>query len=175
MLKVLVYAYCEKIYSSRRIAKALRENIHFMWISGENTPDSRTINTFRNSRMKPVIDEVFTAVLEYLVEDGYVKLENYFLDGTKIEANANKHKVVWAKRNEYYQKRVREQIKGLLGQIEKANEAENDEYGDDDLEELGGHSKEDINSERLKKKIEELKDSLLWASVFTNVLEISPV
>jgi transposase len=58
MLKVLVYAYCEKIYSSRRIAKALRENIHFMWLSGENTPDFRTINAFRSSRMKPVMDEV---------------------------------------------------------------------------------------------------------------------
>lgn len=160
MLKVLVYAYCEKIYSSRRIAKALRENIHFMWISGENKPDFRTINAFRSSRMKPVIDEVFTAVLEYLVEGGYVKLENYFLDGTKIEANANKHKVVWAKRNENYQKRVGEQIKGLLNEIEKANEAENEEYGDNDLEELGGNNKEDINSERLKKKIDELNQRL---------------
>ncbi len=160
MLKVLVYAYCEKIYSSRRVAKALRENIHFMWISGENTPDFRTLNAFRSSRIKPVIDEIFTAVLEYLVEGGYVKLENYFLDGTKIEANANKHKVVWAKRNENYQNRVKEQIKGLLDEIEKANEAENEEYGDDDLEELGGNSKEDINSERLKKKIEELNQVL---------------
>ncbi len=160
MLKVLIYAYCEKIYSSRRIAKALRENIHFMWISGENTPDFRTINAFRSSRMRPVIDEVFTAVLEYLVEGGYVKLENYFLDGTKIEANANKHKVVWEKRNENYQKRVREQIKGLLDEIEKANEVENEEYGDEDLEELGGNSQEDINSERLKKKIDELNQRL---------------
>ena len=160
MLKVLVYAYCEKIYSSRRVAKALRENIHFMWISGENTPDFRTINSFRSSRMKPVIDEVFTSVLEYLVEGGYVKLENYFLDGTKIEANANKHKVVWSKRNENYQKRVREQIKGLLDEIEKANEAENEKYGDDDLEELGGNGQEDINSERLKKKIDELNQRL---------------
>jgi transposase len=160
MLKVLVYAYCEKIYSSRRIAKALRENIHFMWLSGENAPDFRTINSFRSSRMKPVIDEVFTAVLEYLVEGGYVKLENYFLDGTKIEANANKHKVVWAKRNENYQKRVKEQIKGLLGEIERANEAENEEYGDDDLEELGGNGKEDLHSERLKEKMDELNQRL---------------
>ena len=160
MLKVLVYAYCEKIYSSRRIAKALRENIHFMWISGGNTPDFRTINAFRCTRLKAAVDEVFTSVLEYLIEGGYVKLENYFLDGTKIEANANKHKVVWAKRNENYQKRVREQIQGLLEKIEKANEEENEEYGDEDLEELGGNGKEDINSERLKKKIDELNQRL---------------
>ena len=47
LLKVLVYAYAERIYSSRRIAKALRENIYFMWISGESRPDFRTINDFR--------------------------------------------------------------------------------------------------------------------------------
>jgi transposase len=67
LLKVLVYAYAEKIYSSRRIAKALRENIHFMWISGENCPDFRTINDFRGNRMKAVIADVFSEVLEYLV------------------------------------------------------------------------------------------------------------
>jgi len=53
---VRVYAYAEKIYSSRRIAKALRENIYFMWISGESTPDFRTINDFRGSWMYPLIN-----------------------------------------------------------------------------------------------------------------------
>ena len=107
MLKVMVYAYSQKIYSSRKIAKALRENIHYMWISGGNQPDFHTINDFRGSRMKPVIDEIFGGVLEYLIEAGYVKLENYFVDGTKIEADTNKHKVVWAKRKETYGERVR--------------------------------------------------------------------
>jgi Transposase and inactivated derivatives len=160
LLKVLVYAYAEKIYSSRRIAKALRENLYFMWISGENQPDFRTINDFRGSRIKPVIEEVFNAVLEYLVAEGYVKLENYFLDGTKIEADANKHKVVWAKRRENYQKRVQEQIKDLLKHIEQVNEEEEAEYGDKDLEELGGNGEPDVNSERLKKKIDELNQKL---------------
>jgi len=160
LLKVLVYAYAERIYSSRRIAKALRENIHFMWISGESRPDFRTINDFRGSRMKAVIEEVFTAVLEYLVAAGQVKLKHYFLDGSKIEANANKHKVVWAKRRENYHKRVQEQIKELLKQIEQANEAEQAEYGEDDLEELGGNGQEAVNSELLKKKIDELNQKL---------------
>jgi transposase len=52
LLKVLVYAYTQKIYSSRRIARALRENIHFMWLSSGNQPDFRTINDFRGSRMR---------------------------------------------------------------------------------------------------------------------------
>lgn len=160
LLKVLVYAYTQKIYSSRRIAKGLRENIHFMWLSGESRPDFRTINDFRGSRMKGVIDEVFAAVLEYLIEGGHVKLEHYFVDGSKIEANANKHKVVWAKRKDNYEKRVRKQIQELLKQIEEENAAEQAEYGDEDLEERGGGSSEEINAEGLKQKIDELNQRL---------------
>ncbi len=160
LLKVLVYAYCKKIYSSRKIAAALRENIHFMWLSGGNQPDFRTINDFRGSRMQGVIDQVFAEVLEYLIETGHVKLEHYFVDGTKIEADANKHKVVWAKRKDRYQKRVREQIQELLRQIEQANAEEQAEYGDEDLEERGGGSSGELNSERLKQRIEELNQRL---------------
>lgn len=138
MLKVIVYAYSEKVYSSRRIAKALRENVNFMWISGRSQPDFRTINHFRSSRMKAVIDDVFGSVMEYLVEAGYVKLENYFLDGTKVEANANKHKVVWEKRRRRYHGRLQEKIRELLKEIDEVNAAENAEYGDKDLEEMGG-------------------------------------
>jgi transposase len=160
MLKVLVYAYTQKIYSSRKIARAIRENIPFMWISGGNQPDFRTVNDFRGSRMKPVIEEVFRVVLEYLIEKGYVKLEHYFVDGTKVEADANKHKVVWAKRKENYEKRVREQIGELLKQIEQANEAEQAEYRDEDLEELGGKGTKEENAEVLKQKIAELNRRL---------------
>ncbi|HLO95000.1 MAG TPA: IS1182 family transposase [Burkholderiaceae bacterium] len=160
MLKVLVYAYCQKIYTSRRIAAALRENIHFIWLSGGNRPDFRTINGFRGERMKGVIGDVLGAVVEYLVEEGYVKLEDVFVDGSKIEADGNKHKVVWAKRKERYEKQVKEQVRDLLKQIEKANEEEQAEYGERDLEEMGGNGSPDINSERLKKKIEELNQRL---------------
>jgi transposase len=160
LLKVLVYAYAEKIYSSRRIAKALRENIHFMWISGENCPDFRTINDFRGKRMKGVIGDVFSQVLEYLVAGGYVKLENYFLDGTKIEADANKHKVVWAKRRENYEKRVQEQIQELLKHIEQVNEEEQAEYGEQDLEELGESGPKEVDSELLQKTIDKINQKL---------------
>jgi transposase len=160
MLKVLVYAYAERIYSSRRIAKALRENINFMWISGSNRPDFRTLNDFRGNRMKKVIENVFTAVLEYLIETGHVKMEYYFLDGTKIEADANKHKVVWGKQRENYHRRVQKQIKELLQQIEQINAEEQAEYGDDDLEEMGSSVVGDLNSEQLKQKITELNQKL---------------
>ena len=160
LLKVLVYAYCKKIYTSRKIAAALRENIHFMWLSGGNQPDFRTINDFRGNRIKEVTETIFAEVLEYLVEKGYVKLEHYFADGTKIEADANKHKVVWKKRKETYQKRVREQIGELLKEIEQENQAEQAEYGEKDLEERGGNGSGEINSEQLQKKIAEINQKL---------------
>ncbi len=160
LLKVLVYAYCKKIYSSRQIAAALRENIHFMWLSGENTPDFRTINDFRGKRMKGVIQKVFSEVLVYLIEAGYVKLEHYFVDGTKIEADANKHKVVWAKRKNTYQKRLRKQILELLEQIEQVNAEEQAEYGDQDLEERGGNNSVELNSECLQEHIERINQQL---------------
>jgi len=91
LLKVIVYAYTEKIYSSRKIAKALRENVNFIWLSGANQPDFRTINSFRGVAMKEAVRAVFSKVVELLFEEGYIKLENYFVDGTKIGANANAH------------------------------------------------------------------------------------
>lgn len=59
-----------------------------MWLTGSQQPIFRTTNRFRSQVMKGVIEDSFTAVLELLLEEGYVKLENYFLDRTKIEANA---------------------------------------------------------------------------------------
>jgi hypothetical protein len=82
------------------------------------------------------------------------------VDGTKIEADANKHKVVWAKRNHTYQKRVRKQIGELLAQIEQANAEEQAEYGDADLEERGGGGSGEIDSQQLKARIERINQRL---------------
>jgi transposase len=159
MLKILVYAYTQRIYSSRQIAKASRENVNFLWLSGGNQPDFRTINAFRGEKMKGAIDEVFTLVLELLVEEGYVKLENYFVDGTKIEADANRHKVVWAKSRGKYEEGLRKKISELLKEIEAENEAENAKYGDKDLEEMGGNGG-GLDAEKLERKIAELNQRL---------------
>lgn len=154
MLKVLIYAYTQKIYSSRKIAKALQENIYFMWLSGNNTPDFRTINRFRSSVMKEIVDEVFTSVLELLIEDGFVKLENYFLDGTKIEADANRYTYIWKKNVQRHKTKLQAKIKELLVEIEQQNKDENTLYGDRDLEELGNEAT--LNPNKLEAKIKEL-------------------
>jgi len=94
MTKVILYAYTEKSYSCRGIAKALLENLPMMWLSGQQTPDFRTINRFRSERMKDMIEPLFTELINLLLEQKYITLENYFMDGTKIEANANKYTFV---------------------------------------------------------------------------------
>lgn len=158
MLKVIVYAYAEKVYSCRRIAKALRENVNFMWIAGGNRPDFRTINTFRSETMKEAVRAVFTKVMELLIEEGYIRMENYFVDGTKIEASANAHKVVWAKKTKHYKEKLQEKIEALLDEIEQVNQQENLEYGDADLEEMGEQG--GISSDQLRKKVNELNAGL---------------
>lgn len=158
MLKVLVYAYTQGIYSSRKIAKALRENVNFMWISGNSQPDFRTINRFRGEVMRETIDEIFAVVIKLLIEEGYVKLEHYFVDGTKVEANANKYTAVWAKNTKRYMAQLDEKIRALLDEIDRVNEEENKEYWDRDLEEVGESGP--IDAEKLEKRIEELNERL---------------
>jgi transposase len=158
MLKVLVYGYVEQLYSSRKIAKALRENVNFMWLAGQNKPDFRTLNRFRGEVMKDIIGEVFANVLELLIEQGHVKLEDYFVDGSKLEANARRHTAVWAKNTKRYKEQLRKKIKDLLEEIEKENAAEQEELGEADLPEVGEEA--EIDSQRLKEKMEQLNERL---------------
>lgn len=158
MLKVLIYAYTQKIYTSRCIAKALRENIQFMWISGGNKPDFRTINRFRSGRLKDSIDSIFTSIVELLIDSGHVRLENYFLDGTKIEANANRYSYVWKKSIERYSANLKAKVRKLLKEIEKENDQENREYGERELEEVGEDAA--ITPEMLEQTVRELDKRL---------------
>ena len=155
MLKVLVYAYTQRIYTARKIAKALRENIYFMWISGKQTPNFRTINLFRSTIMKYIIDEVFVQVMELLPEEGLVHLQDYFLDGTKIESKANKYTFVWKKGMDKNRAKLENKIRELISQIDYLNDKENAEYGDKDLEELSDHEISTEKIEDLAKRINE--------------------
>lgn len=158
LLKVIIFAYTQRIYSSRQIAKALRENIYFMWLSGMNRPDFRTINRFRSWRMRGVIDELFYSVVEILEEMKLITLDSYFLDGTKIEANANKYSFVWKKTTKRYKSELEKKVKALLVTIDEQCDAEDRKYKDKDLEEMG----EDvgIDSEVLEEKIKEINKRL---------------
>ena len=71
LLKVLVYGYLNNIYSSRKLEAVLKENIHFMWISGMSTPDHHTINRFRSERLKHMLEHIFSKIVLVLVDSGY--------------------------------------------------------------------------------------------------------
>jgi len=158
MLKVMVFSYINRIYSSRQIAKALSENIAFMWISGGNRPDFRTINNFRSGRLKGAIDELFGEMATMLVNRGYISLNNFFIDGTKIEADANRHGVFWSKNTKRYKEISKDHIKELLHQIDEINDKENREYGDRDLEELGG--REEITAADIERVVKDINEKL---------------
>jgi transposase len=124
LTKIIIYAYSQRIYSSRQIAKAVRENVMFMWIAGRQRPDFRTINRFRSERMKAVLEMVFTAVVKFLAEEKYVSLEHYFVDGTKIEANANRYTFVWGKAVVKHKMKLQEIVQTLFATIEEAEKQE---------------------------------------------------
>jgi len=158
MLKVILYAYSIRVYSSRQIAKQLKENIIFMWLSGEQQPDFRTINRFRSERMKEVIYETFFSIVDLLREEGLVKLEDYFLDGTKIEANANKYTFVWRKSTEKYDKKLDEKFQQIVLDIEQVMKEDQEAEQDLDLEEKLEESP--ITSEKIADTVKKLEERL---------------
>ncbi|WP_310552212.1 IS1182 family transposase [Paenibacillus glufosinatiresistens] len=158
LTKVILYAYTQRIYSSRQIAKAVRENIMFMWISGRQRPDFRTLNRFRSERMKDVLEKVFTTVLQFLAEEKYIRLEHYFVDGTKIEANANRYTFVWGKAVVKHKAKLQEKVKTLFATIEEAEKQEERIHSGRDLPELGEASA--LTGEKLEQAVKELEERL---------------
>ena len=159
LLKVLLYAYLDGVRSSRRIAKALRENVHYMWISGSQRPDFRTLNRFRSSHLKQTIEEVFVSLTALLVEAGLVSLQETFVDGTKIEAQANRYSFVWGKAVATHKARLEAQVRELLAEIDAENEAEQARYRDKDLEEVGEDAAP-ITAAQLKQTAQEMEARL---------------
>ena len=119
LLKVVLYAYMNNIYSCRKIEKSLKRDIHFIWLAGYEQPDFITINRFRN-RVKNEINNVFTQLVLLLSAKGLVTLDVEYIDGTKIESKANKYSFVWRKTVEKNRAKLMEKIKVLLSQVDEA-------------------------------------------------------
>jgi transposase len=154
MTKVLLYAYSVKIYTGRKIAQALRQDMTFMWLSAMNHPDFRTINDFRSGRLKETINSLFKEMLILLMEDGYIRFEDYFCDGSTLSADANRHKMIWRKNAVRYQQGAEQKCEELFKQIDVLNEQEEKRYGTGDLE-IEGHGEKNIHQ-----KINDKKDVL---------------
>ena len=117
MLKAVLYAYMNNIYSCRKIEKSLLRDIHFIWLAGYEKPDYRTINRFRN-RVKDEINGIFTQIVLILASKGFISLDVEYIDGTKIESKANRYTFVWRKNVERNRARLLEKIRILLQQID---------------------------------------------------------
>ncbi|WP_157833621.1 transposase [Anoxybacillus flavithermus] len=130
MTKIILYAYTQKMYHGREIARQLEVHLPLMWLSGFQKPDFRSINRFRSERMKGLIDDLFREMITLLVADGYVNMKDYFVDGTKIEANANRYTFVWRKSAEKYQEKLHANVDQLIAQIDAIVKEEHAEEND---------------------------------------------
>ena len=136
LLKVVIYSYLRNIYSSRKIEQALQENVHFMWLSGQSKPDHNTINDFRGKRLKGKFKNIFNQVVGLLAEQGVLSLKELYVDGTKIEANANRYTFVWGKSIKTSKERIRKQLKELWSYVEKVYAEEQMLPNQPDFEEI---------------------------------------
>ena len=127
LLKVLVYAYINNIYSSRKIEEALQQNIHFMWLSGMSTPDHNTINRFRGERLKAPLKKIFVQVVHLLAAEGLLSLRELYTDGTKIEANANRYTFVWGNAIKTNKEKMKQQLDELWKYARSIAALENDD------------------------------------------------
>src|ERR1700694_5746151 len=135
MTKLLVYGYCTGVFSSRRIQKRLQEDIPFKVLAAGNEPDFRTISDFRKIHIE-TLQNLFEQVLAMALECGSIKLGRVSLDGTKLKANASKHKAMSYGRMKEKQQQLKEEVKQLLAQAEPADEAEDRQYGSQRGDEL---------------------------------------
>jgi transposase len=135
MTKLLVYGYCTGAFSSRRIQKRLREDIPFKVLAAGNEPDFRTISDFRKIHIE-TLQNLFEQVLAMALECGAIQLGRVSLDGTKLKANASKHKAMSYGRMKEKQQQLKEEVKHLLAAAEAADEEEDRQYGSQRGDEL---------------------------------------
>lgn len=124
LLKILVYGYVSNVYSSRKLEAATKENIHFMWLAGMQQPDHNTINTFRGRRLQDALKNIFAQVVELLIEEGVLSIKDINIDGTKIEANANRYTFVWGNAIKTNKEKIKKQLEELWQYTQRVAAAE---------------------------------------------------
>lgn len=123
LFKVLTYAYMNNIYSSRQIEKACKRDINFMWLlEGRKAPDHSTIARFRKDFLAEAIEDLFSQLVHHLYRIGEISFKYLFVDGTKIEANANRYTFVWKKVVTKNESKMFIKIQSCIGEINQAYE-----------------------------------------------------
>ena len=131
MVKVLIYGYASGVFSSRKMARKLHEDVAFRVLCANNYPAHRTIREFRQLHLQE-FSALFVQVVKLAQEAGLVSLGRVGVDGTKIKANASKHKAMSYARMQEEEARLKREIAGLLKQAEAQDQADEDRYGPDD-------------------------------------------
>jgi len=152
LLKVMVYAYINNIYSSRRIEEAVKSNFHYMWLAGMRKPDHNTINRFRGERLQKTLKPIFNQVVIMLCEEGLLNIKDLYTDGTKIEANANRYTFVWGKAI----KTSRERIAGQLEDLWKYAMT----VATNELDNTDPRGFKKITRETVERTVEQIKEAL---------------
>lgn len=130
MLKVLLYAYSTGIFSSRRIAAGISDLVPLRYLAAGNSPGHRTIARFRVEHLEH-FQSIFVAVLRIAREAGLIKMGTLAIDGTKIKANANKHKAMSYGRMNIEEQKLRDEIRRITDLARGVDEAEDAQFGPD--------------------------------------------
>lgn len=145
LFKILVYGYMNGIYSSRKLERACQRDINFLYLLGrDKAPDHATIARFRSERLTDVIEDLFIQLIERLGAVGELSLTTAFIDGTKLEANANRYSFVWKKSTQKNEAKLQEKMKAQLPILAA-------EFG------LRFHAGQNIKAKELKKLRKRLK------------------
>lgn len=130
MTALLLYTYCQGIYSSRRIARSCQERVDYMAVTAMQRPDFRTISDFRKRHLS-ALEGLFVQVLRLCRRSGLVKLGHVSLDGTKLQASASKRKAMSYERMSSEEARLREEVRGWLKKAEEIDAEEDERFGKD--------------------------------------------
>ncbi len=128
LLKVLIYGYCTGVFSSRKISRSIEDSVAFRYLSGENEPSHRTICRFRQENFRSFQD-LFVQVVRLSREVGLIRLGTLAVDGTKLKANASKHKAMSYGRMVEEERRLRKEIGLLAGRAAELDAEEDERFG----------------------------------------------
>jgi len=161
MLKIILCGYTQSTFSGRKIEDLVKDSIRMMWLAQGYEPSYRTINRFRvHPDMKELIRQCFVQFRCQLVEEKLIDQEAIFIDGTKIEANANKFTFVWKKSVERHHKNL----------MEKSNELYNELLQNEIIPEIERENEEQLSIEELTQVGQELDEVV---ADYTNKIESS--
>ena len=158
MVRVWLYGYCVGIRSSRRLERALHEDVGFRMLSGNQQPDHWTLSEFRRRHLR-ALSNLFVQTVRLAQQAKLVKLGQVAIDGTKLKANASKHKAMSYRRMEKEEKRLREEIRQYFEDVEATDHEEQERYGMKRGDELPDHLKtEEQRLEVIRQAMAELEE-----------------